>query len=117
MQSPPFPVLQPGDMPVSPALEALLDLAAQVRSPNEYYSFARDIWPGLIGSIMLGIGAWLSNSVFIGFMATISLVCSIQAASDRRSQKQLKLIVTVLRDLQNRCPKAAAPATDEVLSL
>lgn len=83
----------------------MLELAAMVRSPANFKTFTHDLSLSLSGALLLALGAWMGNSVFMGFMATISLMCTFQQAADRRAQRQFKLILTVLRDLQSRCPK------------
>ncbi len=105
MQSVPLPIPQPGDVPVPPPLEAMLDLAEMARHPALWNrgSFRDILW--LAAILGQGFFAWSQSSVLLASLCFFTTISSVVDAVERRNQVQLRLILTILRDLQNRCQR------------
>ena len=93
------------DAPLSPGLQAMLDLAEMARAkPGTWKSAERGDFVSMVAVLLLGVCAWQSQSIFVAVMAILTLISMVQEANERRAQRQLELILTVLRDLQRRVP-------------
>jgi|GEM_PF-3984459 len=87
----------------------MLDLAEMARAkPGTWRSMKRGDFASIVAVLLFGFLAWQSQAtplaLLVVFMLVVNLATRVQEANERRAQRQLELILTVLRDLQRRTP-------------